>query len=85
VRIGLGDAVGLRTTYDPDADAAYLYLKYPIADGEVDETVPAEVSDATPVGSGINLDFDKDRRLLGIEILGAKRLLGDEVLREFSD
>jgi uncharacterized protein YuzE len=70
--------------YDPVADAAYIYVKHPIESGEVRETVPVDVSERTPVGSGINLDFDAVGRLLGVEILGARRILGEETLRRLS-
>lgn len=54
-------------TYDKSIDAAYLSLvEIPL--GGVDHTV--EVEPGT-----IMLDFDRDDRLLGIEILGAGRRL----------
>jgi uncharacterized protein YuzE len=66
-------------TYDPEADAAYIYL-VPIARGGVDETVC--VADEYPELAGdVNLDLDKEGRLLGIEILGARRFLPPELLR----
>ena len=70
--------------YDPMADAAYIYVKHPIEDGELRDTVPVDVSEVTPVGSGINLDFDGAGRLLGVELLGTRRILGEEVLHELS-
>ncbi len=79
------DSVALRSRYDPVADAAYIYVKYPIDRGEAAITVPAEVPAETPLGSGINLDFDRAGRLIGIEILGASQMLGDEVSRRLSD
>lgn len=75
----------LKSRYDRIADAAYIYVKYPIDDGEVEETVPAEVASETPIGSGINLDFDREGRLLGIEILGASRMLEEDVLTRLSE
>jgi uncharacterized protein YuzE len=64
--------------YDPEVDAAYIYLKQPIAPGEVAETV---VSDADIKMGAVNLDFDAAGHLLGIEILGATQVLGNEVLK----
>ena len=75
----------LKSRYDPVADAAYIYVKHPIENGEAATTIPAEVPAETPVGAGINLDFDRTGRLVGIEILGASRLLGEEVLQRLSD
>ena len=63
-------------TYDADADAAYIYVSDSIAPGEA---VTQRVVDDTPEAEVI-LDFDKDDRLLGIELLGARRLLRSESL-----
>ncbi|WP_327087791.1 DUF2283 domain-containing protein [Nonomuraea sp. NBC_01738] len=49
-------------TYDAEAEAAYVYLRGPIAPGGVAETVT--VDDAM-----VNLDLDEDGRVIGIEIL----------------
>ncbi|WP_269716489.1 DUF2283 domain-containing protein [Caulobacter sp. NIBR2454] len=50
-------------TYDPQADAAYLRL----AKGDVVES--AEVS------PGVVLDYDAEGRILGIEIIGASKVV----------
>jgi uncharacterized protein YuzE len=62
----------MRVSYDPEADAAYVYLVDEIGAGGVDRTVPIDPSE---VGGMINLDFDAGGRLLGLEILDASRLL----------
>jgi uncharacterized protein YuzE len=65
-------------TYDKDANAAYVTLVASIARGEVRETIPCE----SPAGTGyLFVDFDSEGRLLGIEILGARRMLPPEVLQ----
>jgi uncharacterized protein YuzE len=56
----------LRVTHDPEADAAYIYLTGSIEPGGVRETISA-----TPE---INLDFDSEGRLIGIELLAADKL-----------
>ena len=66
--------------YDPAADAAYIYLRRPSARGPfaVGHTVacaPRETS-----GHMINLDFDDDGRLIGIEVLDASRALPADLL-----
>jgi uncharacterized protein YuzE len=71
------DAMTPLFKYDPEVDAAYIYLKQPIMPGEVAETV---VSDAEIKMGAVNLDFDAAGHLLGIEILGATQVLGNEVL-----
>ena len=65
----------MRVAYDAEADAAYLYLKA-IAPAEVAKTVEGE-GDA----AGINLDFDAEGRLIGIEVLEAGGRLPGELLR----
>jgi uncharacterized protein YuzE len=72
----------LRFEYDPEVDAAYIFLKHPIADGEVAETV---VSDADIRMGTVNLDFDATGHLIGIEIQGATRVLGKEVLNALAE
>jgi uncharacterized protein YuzE len=55
----------LRVTYDPEARAGYLYLTDSMRAGEVKYTVPLTEEGA----EGINLDFDADGHLIGIELL----------------
>ncbi len=64
--------------YDSKANAAYIRLADEILAGGVDYTYPCPPSEVG--GAMINLDFDSDRRLVGIEILGARTVLPPEVL-----
>jgi len=64
----------MRVRYDPDADAAYIYLA-DIPPGGVALTVPGEDE-----ASGVNLDFDSEGRLVGIEIISARSMLPREFL-----
>ena len=57
----------ITVTYDGSADAAYIHLVPIRADG-VATTVPGEHE-----AGSVNLDFDRDGRLLGIEVLAASR------------
>lgn len=59
-------------TYDPDADASYIYVASDRANGDAvrQQHVHCDGSD-----SQIILDYDRDGRLLGIELLGASSLL----------
>jgi uncharacterized protein YuzE len=66
----------MKITYDRETDAAYIYL-VPIANGGVAQTYPC---DPAEVNGMINLDFDSDGRLLGIEVLDASRKLPKSVL-----
>ena len=62
----------MRVTYDRDANAVYIYLVERIAPGEaVAQESPSE---------GITLDFERRGKLLGIEILAARRMLRPSVL-----
>lgn len=49
----------ITTTYDPEADALYVYL------------APRDkaAADTREVGPGIMLDFDEDGQIIGIEVL----------------
>ena len=61
---------------DPEVDAAYVTVGAAIADGEVARTVAVNLPD--DISGELFLDFDRDGHLLGVEILGASRLLHPE-------
>ena len=71
------DWVSVRITYDRVADAAYVYLVDRITPGSVTRT---SVPDMQFKSAAVTIDFDEDSRMLGIEILGASRLLTSETL-----
>ena len=60
--------------YDKEANAAYIYLKYPIKEGDAKKTIA--------LNDDIILDFDKDEKLIGVEVLSASRILIRKVLTE---
>ncbi|GAA1471738.1 DUF2283 domain-containing protein [Corynebacterium felinum] len=60
----------LRFTFDPEADASYLYLTN-------EGTAASQTVIDTDRGIVI-LDHDKHGRILGIEILGATAMLPEE-------
>lgn len=67
----------MRIEYDPERDL--LYLSFVEEDIKVAETITI-----TP---GVYADFDKNKRLIGIEVLEASKTLGKKVefkLPEFS-
>ncbi|HCU51563.1 MAG TPA: hypothetical protein DGG94_17485 [Micromonosporaceae bacterium] len=66
----------MRIEYDKEADAAYIYLVTEIGVGGVAKTVPC---DPTAAGE-INLDFDSEDRLIGIEVLDASKRLSRSLL-----
>ncbi|MBI4895293.1 MAG: DUF2283 domain-containing protein [Candidatus Aenigmarchaeota archaeon] len=57
----------MKITYDKDADAAYIYLKEKIEKGEVKSTLS--------MNENIILDFDSNKKLIGIEILSASTVV----------
>ena len=65
----------MKVTYDPRVDAAYIYLRA-IGRGDAVRQVPCD-----PEMTDVILDFDRDGRLIGIEVLSAKDLLPPEILR----
>jgi uncharacterized protein YuzE len=71
----------MRVEYDHEADAAYLCLVAPEGATEVARTVPVDPSE---IDGEINLDFDRDGRLVGIEIQDASRFLDAKLLRRAS-
>ena len=56
----------MKTNYDKEADAAYIYLKK-ISPGEVKHTIE--------LNKNIILDFNCAMRLVGIEILSASKVI----------
>ncbi|MEU4014877.1 DUF2283 domain-containing protein [Microbacterium sp. NPDC028030] len=65
----------MRTTFDAEADAAYITLVSEIAPGR---SVRNEIVDTA--GGTVVLDFDQAGVLLGIEVIGATKLLDGEFL-----
>jgi uncharacterized protein YuzE len=57
----------LRAQFDSDADAAYVYL-------QPATVIQPSVARTLPVSPSINLDFDSDGRLVGVEVLGSDNL-----------
>ena len=57
----------MKVTYDKQADAAYIYLKDQISKGEVKDTIS--------MNENIILDFDSNKKLIGIEILSASKVV----------
>ncbi|MER5373254.1 DUF2283 domain-containing protein [Streptomyces sp. NPDC002553] len=68
----------LKVTYDEAADAAYVYFTDP------QDRVPSArmyACDPVDVDGMINLDFDEQGRLIGIEILAAGSKPPESLLR----
>ncbi len=61
-----------RIERDAEADTAYVYVADAIGDGEAVHQTRVEPPNS---GAEIILDFDAQGMLLGVEILGASRVL----------
>lgn len=64
-------------TYDEESDAVSLWL---VDEIEAGASKRQSVVSATGLHETVVLDFDEDDRILGIEILGARRVLRPETL-----
>lgn len=72
------DKKELNFTYDKEVDAAYLYLS---VDNEIKvvETILCEMPEESQ--GSINIDFDSEGRVIGIEFLNASEILKDDLLK----
>lgn len=70
--------IPVRLTYDPVADAAYLYFVEAIEPGGVAQTRSSMLDLDRAF---IAFDFDADGKVLGLEILGASRVLSAATLQ----
>jgi uncharacterized protein YuzE len=66
----------MRIEYDRRANAAYIMLKGDVRPGGVSRTVPCD-----PTLEMINLDFDREGHLVGIEVMDASKCLAPELLQ----
>ena len=64
----------MKFEYDKEADAGYIYIEYPIKEGEAKKTIQ--------LNDNIILDFDAKDKLLGVEILNASKVLDKKVILE---
>ena len=62
----------MKLEYDKESDAGYIYLADEIKDGEAVKTIELDPN--------IILDFNKDGKLLGIEVLNASKVLKKDIL-----
>lgn len=62
----------MKFEYDQEVDAAYIYLDRQIKEGEVKKTIA--------LNDNIIIDFDKNDKLIGLEILSASKVFAKKVL-----
>lgn len=67
----------MKITYDKEANAANIYM------GETThiKVYKTYCCDPREINGMINLDFDKDGKLLGIEIMDADKILPESILK----
>ena len=68
----------MKITYDPEVDAAYIYLA-DIEPGGVKRTYECDPGE---VGTMVNLDFDGEGRIVGVEVLSASAHLPKAALKQ---
>ncbi|MEU7281119.1 DUF2283 domain-containing protein [Streptomyces sp. NPDC045431] len=68
----------IRVTYDKTVNAAYVYLTEPQARVTSARMYPCDPVD---VDGMINLDFDEQGRLIGLEVLAASSKLPEYLLQ----
>ena len=64
----------MKFEYDKEIDSGYIYRSYPIKKGEAEKQVN--------INDSIILDFDKEGKLLGIEILDASKIMRKKTFKD---
>ena len=59
----------MKIEYDPERDLLYIYFAE--SDIKSAETITIE--------PGVHADFDRDGRLIGIEVIDAKEIMGEKI------
>lgn len=62
----------MKFEYDQEVDAAYIYLDQQIKGGDVKKTIT--------LNDNIIIDFDKNDKMIGLEILSGGKVLAKKVL-----
>jgi uncharacterized protein YuzE len=70
--------IAMKITLDRSIDAAYIYL----TSRREEKAVKTYPCDPIEVGGQINLDFNSNGQLIGIEVLDATRLLPIDLLQD---
>lgn len=70
--VGSGAGLGMKITYDPEADALYIQLRH------------AAAKDSVEIEEGVVADMDKEGHIVGLEVLDALARIGREGLANIS-
>ena len=68
----------MKVTWDKSTDVGYIQPKAAAAGGMTAMSIPLDELEANAPGTQIGrltVDFDEERRLVGIEVFGARRAL----------
>lgn len=69
-------------THDAEANAAFIYLVDKIENGEA---VESHAADIEMCGASIVVEFDADKKILGIDVSGADLALRPETIAAATD
>jgi uncharacterized protein YuzE len=67
----------MKIEYDPDRDLLYIYFA----------EIETKVAETVTIRPGVHADFDRDGKLMGIEVIEASKVMGKKIeikLPEFS-
>lgn len=64
-----GEGKIMKIEYDPLRDLLYVYFAEPVK----------KVAQTKTIMPGVHADFDKGGKIMGIEVLDASEIIGDEV------
>lgn len=59
----------MKIEYDPERDLLYIYF----ADSDI------KSAETITIKPGVHADFDKDGKLIGIEVIDAKEIMGEKI------
>jgi uncharacterized protein YuzE len=59
----------MKIEYDPERDLLYIYFAEPAT----------KAAQTVTIAPGVHADFDKDTKLIGIEVLEASKVMGKKI------
>ncbi len=65
----------MKIEYDPERDLLYIYFAEP----------PKKSAETVTIKPGVYADFDKDGKLIGIEVIDAKEMMGKKIEIDFPE
>ncbi len=59
----------MKIEYDPDRDLLYIYFA----------EIETKVAETVTIRPGVHADFDKDGKLMGIEVIETSKVMGKKI------